>query len=226
MADSDEVSELAEYYIEMYWTDNEVNEYARNILDDYLDSQGLSHAGAENLLRHGIQGLDKNKFRNKFATFLESRLDRNHNGSIENTERNENDLDVRRKYLLGYFDTELAPRHIDEAFMTSIIHFQDSKGHFGKEIEYLDKEEGLEAIKHLLEHNEEKVREMVQYGLKTNPEKATEAYKVVARESPALAEELLKDVTFFDESLESSIKSIYFNNNPDVFRNFRDQLDF
>lgn len=226
MVDTEEVSDLTEYFEEMYWGGEEAGSSAKNILEEYLNYRDISSLNAENLIRHEVEGLKREKFRDNFQEFLKKRLDRYHDGSIENPDLNENDLKVRRKYFFGYLDTELAPRNTDEAFMTSIIDFQDSKGNYGKEVEYLDIEEGLEAIKHLLENDEERVREMIQYGLKSSPEKAIEAYKVVAQESPALAGELLEDVTFFDESLESSIKSIYFKNNPDVFRNFRNQLDF
>lgn len=122
----------------------------------------------------------------------------------------------------------MASPEISNVFMTSIIQFEDlEEDDYGIEVEYLDKEEGIEAIKHLLENEqEEKVDTMVRFGLKINPERALEAYKVVAREKPILAKNMLGELPLNDNDLESSMKSIYFKNNPEMFESFRDGLDF
>ena len=190
---------------------------------DDLDADNMINA-----LDRNSDDYDWRTFENEFRIFLEQRLNRHHNGSIENPELSDTNLEVNTHYSPGYIHSEVASPEIANVFMTSIIQFEDlEEDDYGIEVEYLDKEEGIEAIKHLLENEqEEKVDTMVRFGLKINPERALEAYKVVAREKPILAKNMLGELPLNDNDLESSMKSIYFKNNPEMFESFRDGLDF
>lgn len=227
-----DVEVLTDYFTELYRSEDGLEKSARNLLGDFYMHQGLESEEIDvNNLSEAIQNsseeYDWNLFKDQFQIFLEKRLDRYHNGSIENPETTANDLETERHYSLGYIETDIASPDTEEVFMTSIIQFEEPENETSAiEVEYLETGEGLEAVEHLLEHDRETVRELIEFGMKINPDRATQAYKVVAQEEPGLARALLKNLAFRDESLESSMKSIYFKNNPEIFENFRDELDF
>lgn len=228
-----DIEVLTDYFTELYRSDESLYRSARNLFGDFMQYQVIpSDTLDANDLITALDNNDRDyewdEFEREFQVFLEKRLDRHHDGSIKNTDIPENDFKVERHYNLGYISTDFGSPEPEKVFMTSVIQFEDpEEDDYAIEVEYLGEEEGLEAVRHLLEKDDrEKVSDLIRFGLKINSDRALKAYKVVAREDPVLANNLLDDLEIYDEDLESSMKAIYFKNNPDVFESFSNELDF
>ncbi|EHK01269.1 hypothetical protein HRED_09050 [Candidatus Haloredivivus sp. G17] len=166
-----------------------------------MDSEELDINNLSEAIQSNSEAYDWNLFREEFQIFLEKRLDRYHNGSIENPTKKQNDLEMKTHYSLNYRETEfgdLDSNDPEEVFMTSVIQFQDTKSEdeeYAVEVEYLDTDEGLEAIEYLLERGKaEKVEKMITRAVNRNSgyRKMQNGFLVKEIEEKELAEPLEK----------------------------------
>lgn len=232
-----DVEVLTDYFTELYKSEDGLERPARNLLANFYKHQGIDSEELDiNNLSEAIQSnseaYDWNLFREEFQIFLEKRLDRYHNGSIENPTKKQNDLEMKTHYSLNYRGTEfgdLDSNDPEEVFMTSVIQFQDTKSEdeeYAVEVEYLDTDEGLEAIEYLLERGKaEKVEKMITRAVnRKDNERALKAYEVLAEKAPLVADRVIEEVD--DPDLKASMDAKIFENSKESFRDFRDQLDF
>lgn len=232
-----DVEILTDYFTEVYKSEDGLERPARNLLANFYKHQGMDSEELDiNNLSEAIQSnseeYDWNLFREEFQIFLEKRLDRYHNGSIENPTKKQNDLEMKTHYSLNYRETEfgdLDSNDPEEVFMTSVIQFQDTKSEdeeYAVEVEYLDTDEGLEAIEYLLERGKaEKVEKMITRAVnRKDNERALKAYEVLAEKAPLVADRIIEEVD--DPDLKASMDAKIFENSKESFRDFRDQLDF
>jgi hypothetical protein len=232
-----DVEVLTDYFTELYKSEDGLERPARNLLANFYKHQGMDSEELDiNNLSEAIQSnseaYDWNLFREEFQIFLEKRLDRYHNGSIENPTKKQNDLEMKTHYSLNYRETEfgdLDSNDPEEVFMTSVIQFQDTKSEdeeYAVEVEYLDTDEGLEAIEYLLERGKaEKVEKMITRAVnRKDNERALKAYEVLAEKAPLVADRIIEEVD--DPDLKASMDAKIFENSKESFRDFRDQLDF
>jgi len=232
-----DIEVLTDYFTELYKSEGGLERPTRNILGDFYRHQGLGSEEIDiNDLSEAIQNNSEEYnwklFREEFQIFLEKRLDRYHDGSIKNPAKNQNDLNMKTHYNLGFIGTEFAElgsRAPEEVFMTSVIQFQNTESEddeYAVKVEYLDKDEGLEAIEYLLEQEEVgKVEEMITHAVnRRDTERALKAYEVVAENTPILADKIVKDVD--DRDLKASMEAKIIENSTETFENFRDDLDF
>jgi hypothetical protein len=139
---------------------------------------------------------------------------------------------MKTHYSLNYRETEfgdLDSNDPEEVFMTSVIQFQDTKSEdeeYAVEVEYLDTDEGLEAIEYLLERGKaEKVEKMITRAVnRKDNERALKAYEMLAEKAPLVADRIIEEVD--DPNLKASMDAKIFENSKESFRDFRDQLDF
>lgn len=232
-----DVEILTDYFTEVYKSEDGLERPARNLLANFYKHQGMDSEELDiNNLSEAIQSnseaYDWNLFREEFQIFLEKRLDRYHNGSIENPTKKQNDLEMKTHYSLNYRETEfgdLDSNDPEEVFMTSVIQFQDTKSEdeeYAVEVEYLDTDEGLEAIEYLLERGKaEKVEKMITRAVnRKDNERALKAYDLLAEKAPLVADRIIEEVD--DPDLKASMDAKIFENSKESFRDFRDQLDF
>lgn len=232
-----DVEVLTDYFTEVYKSEDGLERPARNLLANFYKHQGMDSEELDiNNLSEAIQSnseaYDWNLFREEFQIFLEKRLDRYHNGSIENPTKKQNDLEMKTHYSLNYRETEfgdLDSNDPEEVFMTSVIQFQDTKSEdeeYAVEVEYLDTDEGLEAIEYLLERGKaEKVEKMITRAVnRKDNERALKAYDLLAEKAPLVADRIIEEVD--DPDLKASMDAKIFENSKESFRDFRDQLDF
>lgn len=232
-----DVEVLTDYFTELYKSEDGLERPARNLLANFYKHQGMDSEELDiNNLSEAIQSnseaYDWNLFREEFQIFLEKRLDRYHNGSIENPTKKQNDLEMKTHYSLNYRETEfgdLDSNDPEEVFMTSVIQFQDTKSEdeeYAVEVEYLDTDEGLEAIEYLLERGKaEKVEKMITRAVnRKDNERALKAYDLLAEKAPLVADRIIEEVD--DPDLKASMDAKIFENSKESFRDFRDQLDF
>lgn len=232
-----DVEVLTDYFTEVYKSEDGLERPARNLLANFYKHQGMDSEELDiNNLSEAIQSnseeYDWNLFREEFQIFLEKRLDRYHNGSIENPTKKQNDLEMKTHYSLNYRETEfgdLDSNDPEEVFMTSVIQFQDTKSEdeeYAIEVEYLDTDEGLEAIEYLLERGKaEKVEKMITRAVnRKDNERALKAYDLLAEKAPLVADRIIEEVD--DPDLKASMDAKIFENSKESFRDFRDQLDF
>jgi len=176
----------------------------------------------------GDQEDDWDGLKDDFRVFLEKQLDRYHGGGLENPEIEESSFEEETHYSLGYIPVEMADdaSKPDNVFMTSAIEFENPENNdYAVQVEYLQEDEGLEAIEHLLETNQQdKVSEMINYGLRINSDRALKAYQAVVENDILLAKELKEKQN--DEELEASMRATLLENSQDELRDFRDELDF
>lgn len=215
------VEHLTDYFTQLYRSDERLEASSRNIFGDFVQNVVVPSGSIDaneliNALENDSEDYDWRKFETEFQAFLERRLDRHHNGSLDNPEVEQNDFEVERHYNLGYISTEISSPEVEEVFMTSIIQFEepDDDG-YAIEVEYLDEEESLEAIEHLLEEGErDKVDEMLRFGLKINEDRALKAYEAVASLDLDLAEKLRSEIE--DPNLQDSMQSIIAENSGEA----------
>lgn len=232
-----DVEILTDYFTEVYKSEDGLERPARNLLANFYKHQGMDSEELDiNNLSEAIQSnseaYDWNLFREEFQIFLEKRLDRYHNGSIENPTKKQNDLEMKTHYSLNYRETEfgdLDSNDPEEVFMTSVIQFQDTKSEdeeYAVEVEYLDTDEGLEAIEYLLERGKaEKVEKMITRAVnRKDNERALKAYDLLAEKAPLVADRIIEEVD--EPDLKASMDAKIFENSKESFRDFRDQLDF
>lgn len=232
-----DVEILTDYFTEVYKSEDGLERPARNLLANFYKHQGMDSEELDiNNLSEAIQSnseeYDWNLFREEFQIFLEKRLDRYHNGSIENPTKKQNDLEMKTHYSLSYRETEfrdLDSNDPEEVFMTSVIQFQDTKSEdeeYAVEVEYLDTDEGLEAIEYLLERGKaEKVEKMITRAVnRKDNERALKAYDLLAEKAPLVADRIIEEVD--EPDLKASMDAKIFENSKESFRDFRDQLDF
>jgi hypothetical protein len=232
-----DVEVLTDYFTELYKSEDGLERPARNLLANFYKHQGMDSEELDiNNLSEAIQSnseaYDWNLFREEFQIFLEKRLDRYHNGSIENPTKKQNDLEMKTHYSLNYRETEfgdLDSNDPEEVFMTSVIQFQDTKSEdeeYAVEVEYLDTDEGLEAIEYLLERGKaEKVEKMITRAVnRKDNERALKAYDLLAEKAPLVADRIIEEVD--EPDLKASMDAKIFENSKESFRDFRDQLDF
>ena len=232
-----DVEVLTDYFTEVYKSEDGLERPARNLLANFYKHQGMDSEELDiNNLSEAIQSnseaYDWNLFREEFQIFLEKRLDRYHNGSIENPTKKQNDLEMKTHYSLNYRETEfgdLDSNDPEEVFMTSVIQFQDTKSEdeeYAVEVEYLDTDEGLEAIEYLLERGKaEKVEKMITRAVnRKDNERALKAYDLLAEKAPLVADRIIEEVD--EPDLKASMDAKIFENSKESFRDFRDQLDF
>lgn len=232
-----DVEVLTDYFTEVYKSEDGLERPARNLLANFYKHQGMDSEELDiNNLSEAIQSnseeYDWNLFREEFQIFLEKRLDRYHNGSIENPTKKQKDLEMKTHYSLNYRETEfgdLDSNDPEEVFMTSVIQFQDTKSEdeeYAIEVEYLDTDEGLEAIEYLLERGKaEKVEKMITRAVnRKDNERALKAYDLLAEKAPLVADRIIEEVD--DPDLKASMDAKIFENSKESFRDFRDQLDF
>ena len=232
-----DVEVLTDYFTEVYKSEDGLERPARNLLANFYKHQGMDSEELDiNNLSEAIQSnseeYDWNLFREEFQIFLEKRLDRYHNGSIENPTKKQKDLEMKTHYSLNYRETEfgdLDSNDPEEVFMTSVIQFQDTKSEdeeYAVEVEYLDTDEGLEAIEYLLERGKaEKVEKMITRAVnRKDNERALKAYDLLAEKAPLVADRIIEEVD--DPDLKASMDAKIFENSKESFRDFRDQLDF
>lgn len=232
-----DVEVLTDYFTELYKSEDGLERPARNLLANFYKHQGMDSEELDiNNLSEAIQSnseaYDWNLFREEFQIFLEKRLDRYHNGSIENPTKKQNDLEMKTHYSLNYRGTEfrdLDSNHPEEVFMTSVIQFQETSSEdeeYAVEVEYLDTDEGLEAIEYLLERGKaEKVEKMITRAVnRKDNERALKAYDLLAEKAPLVADRIIEEVD--EPDLKASMDAKIFENSKESFRDFRDQLDF
>lgn len=214
MVDTEEVSNLTEYFEEMYWGDEKAGSSAKNILEEYLDYRGIGSIEAENLLRHEVEGLDREEFRYNFQIFLEKRLDRYHDGSIQNPERKDSDLETDVRFGFGYVPYDGFSRPDHSVFMTAKMKFEDFENDEEKDfVRHYREEEGLEAFRKLLEQEEGKhqARIVARSSLRNGSDNALEAYELMAEERPEMAQDML--VRIVNKDLRESMKEILEDHN-------------
>jgi hypothetical protein len=101
-----DVDVLTDYFTEVYKSEDGLERPARNLLANFYKHQGMDSEELDiNNLSEAIQSnseeYDWNLFREEFQIFLEKRLDRYHNGSIENPTKKQNDLEMKTHYSLN-----------------------------------------------------------------------------------------------------------------------------
>lgn len=225
--------QLAEYFVDSYRDpDTTFSQNMHAVFGEFIiaqletgesfDSEELLEA-VNSKEEYNWEGLKDN-----FRIFLEKRFDRYHDGDLENPEVAENDFVTDTHYNLGYIGTEMGEdiEDLGEVFMTSVIQFKNpEEGDYAVEVEYLDEEEGLEAIKHLLENGQrEKVEKLIQFGIKVNQERALKAYEAVAENDIILAKTLKEQET--DSEIEASMMAKMVENSDNLFEDIKDELDF
>ena len=219
--------DLAEYFVDTFRNGGPFYDPMKEVLTDYIsDRRSRDPEFKSSELFDAQEGVDYDweELKHDFRIYLEKRLDRNHDGGLENPE-NEDDLEPETAYHLGYVEVGV-PTERNEAFMTSTIIFQEPENPGqATYAEYLDESEGLDAIRHLLERGErEKVRNIIEKGINgLKKEKGLKAYEAVASTDPILAKDLLERTE--NSEVETQMRVALFNNN-DIFEEFGDSLDF
>lgn len=191
---------LAEYFINTYRDpETPVSTNMNAVFGEFLGEQIRMDKDfdPESILRAstGEGDYDWEHLKDDFRIFLEKRLDRHHDGNLRNPNIEAEDLEEDIYYTLGYVETGIGDAN--EAFITSVIQFSnpENPGEYVLEVEYLDEEEGLEAINYLLENNEEEVKRIIEKGVSwKDEERVRKAYRKVAEVNPQLARELKENV--------------------------------
>jgi len=222
-----DTEELADHYVETLKDGGPFYRPMENVLKDYiLERRDRDQDFTSSQLFDAIEDSKYNweELKEDFRIYLEKRIDRNHDEGLENPDARKEQPDHERVYHLGYIEMGLSTDK-REAFMTSAIHFQGENAGWALQAEYLDEDEGLEAITHLLENGERgKVRELVTSGLHSSKkEKALKSYEAVASTDLALARELLQEANGVDT--ETRMRKALFEN-ENVFERFGEGLDF
>lgn len=214
MVDTEEVSNLTDYFEEIYWGEKEAGTSAKNILEDYLDYRGIESLNAENLIRHEVESLDRDEFRDNFQEFLKKRLDHYHDGSIQNPESKESDLETDVEFGFDYVPYEDFSRPDHSVFMTAKMKFEDFENDEESEfVRHYREDEGLEAFRKLLEQEEGKhqARIVTRSSLRNGSDNALEAYELMAEERPEMAQDML--VRIVKKDLRESMKEILEDHN-------------
>lgn len=223
--------ELAEYFVDTYRDPEEpISKSMNGLFGEFLGEQIRMDRDLdpEKILRaaNSERDYDWEGLKDDFRIFLEKRLDRYHDGDIENPGVDRPNFEEDAHYALGYVKTSMG--EANDAFMTSVIQFKsfESPEIYALELEYLDEEEGVEAIEHLLDKDEEEeVKRMLRKGVsRKDEERVRKAYRKIAKVNPELAREIKEDIS--DERFEAIMSSELTQVLPAKLESFRDELDF